>query len=82
MNIEIMKAKNKLAESKKRFKDLDIKVSAYVLTIRDCLDPYADSGVELDTEKALELTKELHLVVEEMKELKVKIQKLEKDLDV
>lgn len=82
MNIEIMKAKNKLAENKKRFKDLDIKVSAYVLTIRDCLDPYVDSGIELDTERAFELMKELHTVVTEMKDLEVKIKQMEKDLSV
>jgi hypothetical protein len=77
-----MKAKNKLAENKKRFKDLDIKVSAYVLTIRDCLDPYVDSGIELDTERAFELMKELHTVVTEMKDLEVKIKQMEKDLSV
>ena len=80
MNVEILKLQNKLAEAKRRFKDLDIRVSGLIILVRGYLDPYEDDVTLLETQKAQVEISNLHSAVEEMKELSVKIQKLQKDL--
>lgn len=81
MNIERLQLKDNLAKNKQKFKELDIKVSGLILVVRNYLNPYEDDVTELETEKAFQSMGELNQTVQEMKELKVKIHKMERDLE-
>lgn len=80
MNIERLQMKGLLSESKKKYKRLDYDVSGLIILIRTYLSPYEDDVTQLDVDKALSTVEKLKKTVEEMKELKVKIIKLEEDL--
>jgi hypothetical protein len=80
VNIEILQLKNNLAERKQRLKNLDIKVSGLITLVRNYLNPYEDDVTQLESEKALNEMADLHNIIQEMKELKIKIHKMEKDL--
>lgn len=80
MNIELMRLRAKLAEKKCLHKELDNKTSNLMISARNHLDPYEDDVTKLETELALQAVRELHETVQEMKKLKVCIEKLEKDL--
>lgn len=82
MNIELVQAKSKLAEYKKKHRDLDLRISAFIPAVRECLPAWFDNISELDTEKAVKHVNNIHSAVEEMKDLETKIKKLEKDLGV
>lgn len=80
MNLERLQLKGMLAESKKRFRALDTEASGTILIIRSQLNPYEEI-TSLDTDKVLVLSHRLNKIVEEMKELKEKIKKLEQELE-
>ena len=80
MNPERLQLKGMLAESKKRFRALDTEASGTILIIRSQLNPYEEI-TSLDTDKVLVLSHRLNKIVEEMKELKEKIKKLEQELE-
>lgn len=80
MNPERLQMKGMLAESKKRFRTLDMEASGTILIIRSQLNPYEEI-TSLDTDKVLVLSHRLNKIVEEMKELKEKIKKLEQELE-
>lgn len=80
MNIERLQMKGLLSESKKKYKRLDYDVSGLIILIRTYISPYEDDVTQLDVDKALSTVEKLKKTVEEMKELKVKIIKLEEDL--
>ena len=80
MNPERLQLKGMLAESKKRFRELDTQASGYVLIIRSLLNPYEEIS-KLDTEKALSSMKLLHEVQIELKEVSQKIKNLETELE-
>ena len=69
-----------LAESKKRFRTLDTEASGTILIIRSQLNPYEEI-TNLDTDKILILSHRLNKIVQEMKELKEEIKKLEQELE-
>ena len=77
MNLEHLEI---LAESKKRFRTLNTEASGTILIIRSQLNPYEEI-TSLDTDKVLVLSHRLNKIVEEMKELKEKIKKLEQELE-
>ena len=52
MNIERLQLKGMLAESKKKYRNLDTEASALVILIRSLLSPFEEI-TSLDTEKAL-----------------------------
>lgn len=52
MNIERLQMKGLLAESKKKYRNLDTEASALVILIRSLLSPLEET-LSLDTEKAL-----------------------------
>lgn len=80
MNPERLQLKGMLAESKKKFRELNTQASGYVLIVRSLLNPYEDIQ-KLDTEKALSSMKLLNEVQKEMKTLEVKIKNLESELE-
>lgn len=69
-----------LAESKKRFRTLNTEASGTILIIRSQLNPYEEI-TNLDTDKILILSHRLNKIVQEMKELKEEIKKLEQELE-
>lgn len=80
MNPERLQMKGMLAENKKRFRTLDTEASGTILIIRSQLNPYEEI-TSLDTDKVLVLSHRLNKIVQEMKELKEKIKKLEQELE-
>ena len=80
MNPERLQMKGMLAESKKRVRTLDTEASGTILIIRSQLNPYEEI-TSLDTDKVLVLSHRLNKIVQEMKELKEKIKKLEQELE-
>ena len=80
MNPERLQLKGMLAESKKRFRTLDTEAAGTILIIRSQLNPYEEI-INLDTDKVLVLSHRLNKIVQEMKELKEKIKKLEQELE-
>lgn len=81
MNTERLKLKGLLSESKHRFKRLDSDSAGLIILIRTYIHPYEDDLTALDIEKATLAFEKLKANIEEMKELKVKIKRLEEDLD-
>jgi len=52
-----------------------------ITLVRTYLNPYEEDVTELETNKALQAMKDLDSAVIEMKGLKIKIQKMERDLE-
>lgn len=80
MNPERLQLKGLLAETKKRFRNLDTEASGLIVLIRTYLNPY-ENILNLDTEKVLASVQRLNLIHSEMKTLTEKIKKLESDLE-
>ncbi|MEI7475364.1 MAG: hypothetical protein WCK67_11375 [bacterium] len=81
MNIERMQHKGQLAECRKKFKTLDTEASGLIILVRSFLNPYEEDVTKLDVEKAFHSMSRLRDVINEMKLLGTKIQKMEEDLD-
>jgi len=80
MNPERLQLKGLLAETKKRFRNLDTEASGLIVLIRTYLNPYEDI-LNLDTEKILASVQRLNIIHSEMKTLSEKIKKLESELE-
>jgi len=80
MNIERLQMKGLLADSKKKYRNLDTEASALIILIRSLLSPF-DAVLNLDTEKALVSLNRLDAVKNEMKTLDEKIKNLEAELE-
>ncbi len=81
MNIERIQLKGQLSEAKSKFKHLDTEAAGLIILIRSLLNPFEDNTLKLEVEKAAEAFNRLQVVIEEMKSLNVKIQKLEEYFD-
>lgn len=81
MNLERLKLKGLLSESKQKLKKLDVDSSGLIILIRTYIFPYEDDVTSLEIEKALQAMERLHANIQEMNELKQKIKHLEADLD-
>ena len=81
MNIERMQFQGQLAELKKKFRNLDTEASGLVILIRSLLSPYEEDLTKLETEKAVVSTSRLNKIVSEMKSVKMKIEKMEDEID-
>jgi hypothetical protein len=80
MNERIL-LKGYLSDEKKRYREKDLEASGLILTIRNLLNPYEDDPTKIESEKALIMMQKLHLVISELKEIKDKILRLERDLN-
>lgn len=80
MNIEIMQLKTKLAESKNKAKELDVKISRLFYEMKASINPYYEDISEIESDKILQIAQELSSTVNELKVIKEKIHKLERDL--
>ena len=81
MNIERIQLKGQLAEAKSKYKHLDTEAAGLILLIRSLLNPFEDDTTKLDIEKAVVSINKLQDIIEELKGLKTKIQKLEEYFD-
>ena len=70
MNIERIQLKGQLAEAKSKYKHLDTEAAALILLIRAVLNPFEEDTTKIEVD-----------IVEELKGLKTKIQKLEEYFD-
>ena len=81
MNIERIQLKGQLAEAKSKYKRLDTETAALVLLIRAVLNPFEEDATKIEIEKAVVSINKLQTIIEELKSLKIKIEKLEEYFD-
>ena len=81
MNLERMQLKGLLVESQRKYKTLDTEASGLIILIRSILSPYQEDMTELQIDKVMTYTNRLHSVVLELKDLKLKIEKLENEFE-
>lgn len=81
MNIERIQLKGQLAEAKSKYKRLDTETAALVLLIRAVLNPFEEDSTKIEIEKAIVSINKLQTIIEELKSLKIKIEKLEEYFD-
>ena len=81
MNIERIQLKGQLAEAKSKYKRLDTEAAALVLLIRAVLNPFEEDATKIEIEKAVVSINKLQTIIEELKSLKIKIEKLEEYFD-
>lgn len=81
MNIERIQFKGQLAEAKSKYKHLDTEASALILLIRSILNPFEEDTTKIEVEKAVVSINKLQEIIDELKSLKTKIQKLEEYFD-
>lgn len=81
MNIERMQFQGQLAELKKKFKNLDTEASGLIILIHSLLNPYEEDLTKLETEKAVASIARLNQITLEMKSIKIKIEKMEGEID-
>ena len=81
MNIERIQLKGQLAEAKSTFKRLDTEAAGLIILIRSLLNPYEDDITKLEIDKALVSINRLQTLVDELRNLKNKIAKLEDYFD-
>lgn len=77
MNIERIQLKGQLAEAKSKYKYLDTEAAALILLIRSVLNPFEEDTTKIEVEKAVVSVAKLQSLIEELRNLKTKIQKLE-----
>ena len=81
MNIENMQIKGQLAEAKKKFKEMDTEASGLIILIRSLLNPYEEEVCKLEIDKAGTAMTRLNWIINQMRILKNKIEKLEAHFD-
>ena len=81
MNIENMQLKGQLAEAKKQYKTLETEASGLIILVRSLLNPYEEDICRLDIDKAGASMVRLKWIVNEMGQLKQKIERLEAHFD-
>lgn len=81
MNLERMQLKGLLVESQKKYKTLDTEASGLIILIRSVLSPYQDDMSNLQIDKVNTYVERLHSIVLELKDLKSKIEKLEREFE-
>lgn len=81
MNPERLQMKGLLSDLQRRAKSLSMEASGLIILVRTILSPYQDDVTLLDVEKALVSMGRLQDIIFELREIKAKIGRLEKDLD-
>lgn len=81
MNLERMQLKGLLVESQKKYKTLDTEASGLIILIRSVLSPYQEDMAQLQIDKVTTYVERLHSIILELKDLKSKIEKLEKEFE-
>ena len=81
MNMERMQLKGLLVESQKKYKTLDTEASGLIILIRSALSPYQEDMTKLEIDKVKTYIDRLNLIILDLKELKSKIEKLEREFE-
>lgn len=81
MNMERMQLKGLLVESQKKYKTLDTEASGLIILIRSVLSPYQEDMTKLEIDKVKTYVDRLILIILDLKDLKSKIEKLEKEFE-
>lgn len=81
MNMERMQLKGLLVESQRKYKTLDTEASGLIILIRSALSPYQEDMTKLEIEKVKTYIDRLNLIISDLKELKSKIEKLEREFE-
>jgi hypothetical protein len=80
MNPQIMSMRIALSEAQQEFEKLDSLCSGFVILILQVINPYESDVTQLKVEEGFAAMAELKANVTKMRELKTKIDKLEKEL--
>ena len=80
-NLERAALKGRVLQDRQELKKLEIKADALVSELRALLDPYADTILEIDTEKVKVLCDELHTIREKAEFTSKKLRKMEEELN-
>ncbi len=72
--------KGQLADLKQQYHQLELEVSSLVINIRTLLNPYEEDVTHLPVKEIRVLSSRLEEVVQEMREIKIRIKKLEEAL--
>jgi len=81
MNSERLQMKGLLVELKKKERKLDADASGRLTLLRTLLNPYEEDLTQLDEAQILNEASEFSRFVQDLREVRVKIKKLESDLD-
>jgi len=81
MNMERMQLKGLLVESQRKYKTLDTEASGLIILIRSALSPYKEDMTKLEIDKVKTYIDRLNLIILDLKELKSKIEKLEREFE-
>lgn len=77
---QILILKARLADARKRLKDLDLKADAHLVSVQQKMSPYNELP-DLDLDAVLVSVQELKHIQDEYKELASKIKEMESDLN-
>ena len=77
MKEQILMAKGRYADLKRRLHQLELKAENLRVQIGIIFSPYELNAENLDTERGLQAAKDLHKVVMEMKTVKEEMKKIE-----
>ena len=81
MNMERMQLKGLLVESQRKYKTLDTEASGLIVLIRSALSPYQEDMTKLEIDKVKTYINRLNFIILDLKELKSKIEKLEREFE-
>lgn len=77
---QILILKARLADARKRLRDLDLKADAHLVSVQQKMSPYNELP-DLDLDAVLVSVQELKHIQDEYKELAAKIKEMESDLN-
>lgn len=80
MNPERQLIKARLADCRDQKEQLELQGESLLITLRQTLDPYADSIADLNTDRASQAMSDLHACARELRGLNGKIRRLEEGL--
>ena len=78
MSGELLKAKGRLADLEKQLETINRKAEAFLIQIRELLDPYAEF-LDLELEKAFIMVKDFRDLQIQAREVSTKIAKIKND---
>jgi len=73
--------KGRLSDLRKKEKQLDCDASGRIALIRQILDPYEDDVTRIAVDQAALEAKKLEEIVTELRDTRIKIDRLERDLE-
>ena len=81
MDEERVRIRGRLAECERQFDQLDLSAGSDITTVRNYLDAFEPDVTKLRTNEAKIAMDRLHATIEQMKELKERIQKLREAIE-